>query len=177
LLRCRACRDWPAGLQAVRAALHFKEPVPHIVHQLKYEGAFALARPLGRVLARQWRPLPQPVDLVTPIPLHEERLRQRGYNQSALLAHSLCETMEWSQQDGALQRTRHTRPQVGLDADARLRNVRNAFLVTHPGTVAGQHVLLIDDVCTTGATLVSAAEVLLEAGAATVSGYCVARAQ
>jgi ComF family protein len=164
-------------LLTIRAACHFQDPIPRIIHQFKYEGQFGLGRPLGRLLARQWRPLSPPVDVVAPIPLHPDRRRARGYNQSALLVQSLCETMEWTHQVGALERVQRTRPQVGLDAHQRRSNVREAFQVTAEAAVRDRHILLIDDVCTTGATLVAAGQTLLDAGARTVSGYCVARAR
>jgi ComF family protein len=126
-------------------------------------------------MAEQWRPGHRPVDLVVPVPLHPARRRRRGYNQSALLARSLCEKMDWTLSSAALQRVRATRPQVGLDAAHRAPNVQGAFQALESG-VRGQHVLLVDDVCTTGATLLAAARPLLAAGAATVSAYCLGRA-
>ncbi len=115
-----------------------------------------------------------PVDLVLPIPLHAERERKRGYNQSALLARAFSEGAALPYAEHALQRTRFTTPQVGLTAVERLVNVQDAFAAD--SCVQGRHVLLIDDVCTTGATMAAAANALLAAGARAVSGYCVARA-
>lgn len=115
-----------------------------------------------------------PVDLVLPIPLHAERQRERGYNQSALLTRDFCRLATLPYAEDGLQRTRFTTPQVGLTAVERLKNVQDAFATKVE--VAGKHILLIDDVCTTGATMAAAATTLYAAGAKTVSGYCVARA-
>lgn len=137
------------------------------IHALKYQGKWAIARPLGERLAvvladSGWQP-----DLITATPLHPARLQKRGYNQSAKLAEQLARRAGLPFREGAVQRTRDTRAQVGLNAAARLRNVSGAF-VAQPGIVAGKGVLLIDDVYTTGATLIACAEALREAGAARV---------
>ncbi|HRQ41784.1 MAG TPA: ComF family protein [Chloroflexota bacterium] len=165
----------PLPLKQIRAATVFTEPISTIIHKMKYEGAFGLGRVLADLMASAWAEWIIPVDMVAPIPLHPDREKKRGYNQSALLA-------RWfSQQSGQvyapelLKRTRFTVPQVGLNAEERAKNVQNAFAVAgYPFN--DKHVLLIDDVCTTGSTLTAAAQVLLEAGAAAVSGYCLARA-
>lgn len=142
---------------------------------MKYNGLFALAEPLAELMVEAWTRWQIPIDVVVPIPLHAERERKRGYNQSALLAKHMCQRLGLAFAPEALQRIRYTRPQVELSAVDRLANVANAFNA-RPSYVAGRDVLLIDDVCTTGATMVAATEALLTAGANTVSGYCVARA-
>jgi len=175
LLTCATCRSWPPRFTHLRAAFAFTDPLPRIVHRLKYDGYHALGRPLGALMAAEWRPGHRPVDLVLPVPLHQERLRTRGYNQSALLARAMCEKMDWTMDVELLQRVKSTRPQVGLDAAARAPNVLGAFAAAN-ASVSGRHLLLVDDICTTGATLLAAAQPLLDAGAATVSAYCLGRA-
>jgi ComF family protein len=123
-----------------------------------------------------WKNWQTSVDIVIPVPLHAERQKKRGYNQSALLVNVFCRENSLVSNQQILFRTRKTPPQVGLNAKERLTNVTGAFSVQNPHLVKGGHILLVDDVCTTGATLMAAAEVLLTAGANTVSAYCLARA-
>jgi ComF family protein len=113
--------------------------------------------------------------LVVGVPLHPQREKKRGYNQSDLLAHHFCEQVGLAEDKKALQRVRNTSPQVELGAKERVLNVANAF-VADSIRVREKHILLIDDVCTTGSTLKAAAEALMAAGARRVSGYCLARA-
>ncbi|GJM41602.1 MAG: hypothetical protein DHS20C20_18840 [Ardenticatenaceae bacterium] len=126
------------------------------------------------MMAEAWSSWQMPVDFVLPIPLHAERERKRGYNQSTLLTRAFCKHVMLPYAEDALQRTRFTTPQVGLSAVDRLKNVQDAFQADV--RVVGKHILLIDDVCTTGATMAASANALYAAGAQTVSGYCVARA-
>jgi ComF family protein len=122
-----------------------------------------------------WPAWEEPVDVVVPVPLHAARQRERGYNQAELLAQKMERELKWQVETAALKRVRRTRPQVGLNSSERHANVRGAF-VTEPNLVQGRRILLIDDVHTTGATLDAAAEVLLAAGANSVSAYCLAGA-
>lgn len=172
---CPICRRRPLPLQQVRAPLLYAEPLTHVIHKMKYNGLFGLARPLADLMARGWPAWQRPIDLLVPVPLHPKRAKERGYNQSTLLAQHLGRRRDLPVNDKALRRTRHTRPQVGLKADERLANVSGAFAAT-AAPVHGKHVLLIDDVYTTGATMSAAAEALLTVGATAVSGYCLARA-
>lgn len=142
---------------------------------MKYEGAFALAEPLGDLMATAWPRWQTPVDLVVPVALHPERERKRGYNQSTLLARRLSCKLGWQMLPESLQRTRDTRPQTRLSGSERLQNVQRAFQAQRD-IVTGKHILLVDDVATTGATLAASADALLAAGAVSVSGYCLARA-
>ena len=172
---CLDCHRHPLPLQQIRAAVLFDGPIPRIIHQMKYNGLFALAEPLAELMIEAWARWQIPVDVVVPVPLHAERERKRGYNQSALLTNHLCRRLNLAFTPAALQRVRYTRPQVELSAAERLANVADAFKA-NPVAVAGADVLLIDDVCTTGATMIAATEALLAARAKTVSGYTVARA-
>ena len=175
VIHCRRCQERPLPLNQIRAAVLFEEPVAHLIHLMKYEGYFALAEPLADLMIEAWPRWQTAVDLVLPIPLYPGRERKRGYNQSELLTRRLSAKMGWATSQTALRRLRRTRPQVGLDADARRHNLQNAFTAV-ADELAGKHILLVDDVCTTGATLVAAGEVAAAAGAASVSAYCLARA-
>lgn len=175
VLRCHACRTRPFPLRQIRAATLFAGPVPRIIHQFKYRGAFALAEPLADWMAEAWPQWQTPVDLMLPIPLHCERERERGYNQSDLLVRQLAARLGYATDAGALSRPRQTQPQASLRAAARQNNVRGVFEAS-PARVTGKHILLVDDVYTTGATLREAGLALVTAGAASVTGYCAAQA-
>jgi ComF family protein len=114
--------------------------------------------------------------ILAPVPLHAARLKERGYNQSAELAQNLATQWRLSCLPvDVLQRTRATESQVTLDHAARQTNVTGAFGVAEPSQISGMTVVLVDDVCTTGATLDACAAALLAAGAAAVDGVTLAR--
>jgi ComF family protein len=149
------------------------------IHRLKYKHSRHLARRLAGLLAADFPLLaaagcPAP-DLIVPVPLHPFRERQRGYNQSQLLAVALGGARRLEVSSSALTRLRDTPSQTQLSRTARARNVRDAF-AADPRLVAGRHVLLIDDVTTTGATLAECARALRVAGATSVYALTVARA-
>ncbi|MGD1993582.1 MAG: ComF family protein [Anaerolineae bacterium] len=115
------------------------------------------------------------VDVIIPVPLHPRRLRERGYNQAGLLARALGRRIDVPVWERAIERVRYTRSQMRLDAAARRRNVQRAFHCPD-GRVGERKILLIDDVCTTGATLGACAEALHRAGATGVQALTLARA-
>ena len=114
-------------------------------------------------------------DLILPVPLHPERLRQRGFNQALVLAKAFFPDQQAKIHSSALVRSRRTRPQTGLSGTARRKNIKGAFAVVHD-MVAGRKVLLIDDVFTTGTTVNECARVLCKAGAREVHALTLARA-
>lgn len=147
-------------------------PLADAIRRFKYGGRSELAGPLGELLAARARTHAGRVDLVVPVPLHRRRLRERGFDQAALLARPVaCEL--GVRLAFALRRTRHTRAQAGLGASARASNVRGAFAAP---PLSGR-VLLIDDVRTTGSTLAACADALREAGAEEVTPLVLARAE
>lgn len=105
------------------------------------------------------------VETVVPVPLYRKRLRQRGFNQSALIAGHMAGHIGAEPVIGSLAKVRDTMPQVGLSSAERRKNIRNAFEVQNSGAVRGRRVLLVDDVITTGATAGECSRVLKEAGA------------
>ena len=172
---CEKCRHSPPILNQIRSLFVFAQPLTKFIHQLKYKNKFGIARPLGELMAAHmphWFINP---DIIIPIPLHSARYRDRGYNQSELLAKPISKSHKLPLMSQALQRIRNTPPQAQLNAIDRQANVNGAFQVSGEA-VKGQNILLIDDVYTTGATLSAAAHALLIAGAASVSGYCLAQA-
>ena len=138
-------------------------PLDAVVHGLKYEGRRDLAPALGRLVARQTTP-----GLVAPViavPLHPTRRRERGYNQAELLARSAAVGWSLLAVTGVLERARATRPQARLPEADRAANLDGAFRVREPAWVRGRSWVLVDDVMTTGSTVLAAGEALLEAGA------------
>ncbi len=166
------------GFAYARAALRYGEIAREAIHAFKFGGRRGLANPLGDLLAGLGlRALPGAApDLLVPVPLHPRRARERGYNQALLLARRLERAWGVPVAAHALRRAVPTQPQADLDAAARRRNVRDAFAVQSPGLIAGRHVVLVDDVLTTGATAGECARTLSRAGAATVGVLTVARA-
>lgn len=156
------------------APLSYVRPLATVIHRLKYDGYFALARPLAEILVEAWPGWDNLPDVIIPIPLHARRLKARGFNQSALLAHYLAQQLNIPVDEQSLQRIRHTMPQVGLNPDERHQNVTGAF-ASDSAKIRHLHIVLVDDVYTTGATMRAAASSLIESGAATVSAYCLAR--
>ncbi|MEW6233213.1 MAG: ComF family protein [Chloroflexota bacterium] len=171
---CQFCASSPLRINGIRAVGPFVDPLRKAIHAFKYRNLRALASPLGALLADHLDRHPLPVDLIVPVPLHPRRLRARGYNQAGLLAQCLAEKSKLALAEKALVRARPTRSQIGLDAVERRANVLGAFACAD-GQVAGRRVLLVDDVCTTGATLESCAGELYHAGAAAVWGLTLAR--
>jgi ComF family protein len=145
------------------------------VWYLKYRNADDVARPLGDLLAAAAGAAGIAGDVIVPVPLHPSRLRRRGYNQADLIARriSAVSALPCLQ---ALSRTRNTKSQLSTgNRMGRFANMQNAFTVALPDAIRGKHVLLVDDVATTGATLGAAAHALQDAGATRVTALAVAR--
>ncbi len=172
---CDTCRDIPSHLDAIFSAAVFAHPLRAAIHDLKYNNGRALAAPLGQYMAAAWRSRGLSADLVVPVPLHAGRQAERGYNQAALLARVLATEVGVSLDERLLIRQRATAHQVGLGRADRAQNVAGAFNCT--GDTTGKHVMLVDDVATTGATLEACAVALREAGASTVTAFTLARAR
>jgi ComF family protein len=161
-------------LQDVRAAAHLSGPLRKAIHRFKYGGLRALSPVLGEMLYDCWDADPWPVEAIVPVPLHPQRQRERGYNQSALLARELARHTGLPVAEGTLLRVTPTPPQVGLQAIERAENVRDAFRCRNDA-LSGKRVLLVDDVLTTGATLRACAQALLQGEARAVWGLTLAR--
>lgn len=172
-LACGACLQRRRRLDAVHAAFVYDFPLDRLLPGLKFHDGLAAGRLLSRLLAQRFASLPQPQALV-PIPLHRSRLRERGYDQALELARPLARALQLPLLDTVLHRERATAPQSRLDASARRRNLRGAFAVRDARALP-EHVVLFDDVMTTGATLHAAAAALRKAGVRRIEAWVCAR--
>ena len=174
---CEDCLRKEPSCDMVRAPYLYEGGMMEAIHQFKYGGRSYLADSLGHLLTsfvKTW--LGRTDDCLTiPVPLHPKRLRERGFNQSLLLARHMASRLGTGLDFLSLRRIRYTQPQTGLKSEERRRNVRKAFEVKDKAAVKGRRVLLVDDVTTTGNTLNECARVLKRAGAENVFGLVLAR--
>lgn len=172
LRRCQ-CDSTPSDLSRVRSVGPYAGWLREAIIRFKYEGEWARAEHFGPLLAQVVLDLVPSHGLV-PVPLHPRRYRQRGFNQSRLLAEHVGRLVDIDVRD-LLVRQRMTDPQARLGAAARVVNVEDAFALRRDAAIAGQDFVLIDDVITTGSTLAACAKVLRDAGAREVSVATLAR--
>ncbi len=181
--KCGLCRRLDPPYSKAVAYGSYSGGLRDLIHLLKYEQVRPAAAVLGRMLAEAVGALApvfrEAAVLVTPVPLHSSKLRQRGFNQSELIAKAALKLnrAEGKLQfhDGILERRRETQSQIGLSRHQRRENVRGAFAVAKPEQVGGREFLLVDDVLTTGTTVSECARVLRHAGASKVFVATVAR--
>jgi ComF family protein len=166
----------PDHCDSIHAVALFQGPVRDAVHQLKYQHRPYLAHSCAALMLPVARGLPT-ADAVMAVPLSARRLRQRRYNQSEWLARHIASALAVPLLSGAVTRVHGNTQQVGLDAGARWENVRRQFSI--PGrnieSISEKHLLVIDDVVTTGATLQALARILKKSGAKTVRALTLAQ--
>jgi len=171
---CHWCLQFPRGFESLQSPYRFEGPIRDAVHALKYRGVRAAADSLGGLMAEYLQTSTVNADVLVPVPLHPRRLRNRGYNQSALLARAISRRNALPMLDGHLVRIRNSRPQVEVTSrEERRRNIADNF--DCPRDASGLAMLLIDDVATTGSTLSECAYALKNAGASTVHALTLAR--
>ncbi len=175
---CPQCRRYPVeALDGVRSVALFHSGVlREAIHKFKYENMEILGKSLAPLLTTCYTINQMKAQVIVPVPLHTSRHKQRGYNQSAVLADYMAAELNLPVDTVSLVRQRRTKPQMSLSAAQRQLNVADAF-VCRTGTISGKAVLLIDDVCTTGATLDACAAALKRAGALSVNALTLARAE
>jgi len=172
---CPNCVDWQAEIDGIRSPFRFDGVMRQAIHQLKYKSLRALTGILAELLSDYLAANSVPGEVLVPVPLHRKRLRERGYNQSILLAEKLGELVGLPVVNDCLIRERHAPPQARASTvEERRHNVAGAF-ACRDHRLQGKQVLLIDDVSTTGATLDACAAVIKSAGAASVWGLVLAR--
>jgi ComF family protein len=178
-LFCRECERWPPRLRAARSACLLLPPADRVVHQLKYRGWRALAEPMAQRMAGLTLPADVSAEAraVVPVPTTRRRRRERGYNQAELLAAAFAR-LTGRQLLLALERTSAASSQTNLQPVERGANVTGAFrsVASAAGGLRGAHVLLVDDVLTTGATAAECTRTLVEAGTRAVTLVTFARA-
>jgi ComF family protein len=167
-------RDEPQADGAVAFA-RFGGAIAKALKRFKYEERADLARPLGHLLRRAVVDAGIGADIVVPVPLHPRRLAERGYNQSALLARAVANELDVPFAPRALERCRQTAQQARLGRAERLENMAEAFDVRDKRIVSMRSVLIVDDVLTTGATLLACRQALEKAGAREITTVCLAR--
>ncbi len=182
---CGACLKTPLKLGRVRAAAEYKGIVRDAIQLFKYHSKLAMAKPLERLLFQTFLQYYEnlPIDLIMPMPLHRSKMRKRGFNQAYLLSRNFKKLYyqgfrrppSWDMDLKSLVRIKKTESQTGFDIEERKKNVRNAFKIVREDLVKGKHILLVDDVFTTGATCNEAAGELLRHGAERVDALVLAR--
>ena len=171
---CRGCRQLSPALNSVRVAFAYDGAARNAVLQLKFRSGRHLVPLMAMLLRRELRTRPLQADVVVPVPLARSRLKQRGFNQAALLAHHVADFAHAQLVTDVLERDPRP-PQQSLDAAARLANLHDAIRCSAPAYVTDRRVVLVDDVVTTGATLSACAEALAKAGAARITAVAFAR--
>lgn len=177
---CSECRGRELYFDGVRSVGTYEDPLREAIHQLKFSGHSVLAPELAELMVKFYMEQPAyygigSMDLLLPIPIDRARQRERGFNQSQLLARPVAAAARKPLLTNVLVRSRRTPPQSSLSYDERLVNLQGAFAVARPDAAVGRKILLIDDVYTTGSTANEAARVLKEAGAAEVYVFTLAR--
>ncbi len=172
---CGDCLESPPAFTSVRSYAVYEGIIAGLLKQLKYNQDTTIL-PLIRELNDQFLALlPSGIDLILPVPLHKSRLRNRGYNQSLLLARAMFPDHRAIIVPDVLKRVENTVSQTGLSRKERADNLRDAFKIMHPRYVREKNICLVDDIYTTGATINECAKKLIKYGACEVHGVTVAR--
>lgn len=171
---CGPCLLKPPAYDHAIASLTYAPPIDRLIGQLKYHQRLSTCRSFAQLLEKQITRFESPLpDALVAVPLHQQRLRQRGFNQSLEIARPLARLVNRPLVTDLVKRHKATTPQTGLSGVARRKNLRGAFSVTRP--VAYRHLALVDDVMTTGSTAQELALTLKKAGATRVDIWVVAR--
>jgi ComF family protein len=171
---CGECIKQLPSWDEAKSPLAYAYPIDKLVQRFKFEGDLSTGRLLGSLLADYLAAGGDRPDCIVPVPLHPSRLKERGFNQAVELARPISKRLRLRVRLDLCARIRATEVQSRLDAAERKKNLRDAFAVT--ASVQGMHLVLLDDVVTTGATAETLAHALREAGAARVSLWSVCRA-
>ncbi|MFO7865993.1 MAG: ComF family protein [Candidatus Aminicenantes bacterium] len=177
---CRDCLEEAPSFSCHRSCGPYSGKLRDVILLFKYRKYRVLGRPLAEFIQLNLcgrRELWGGIDLVVPVPLHKKRQRERGFNQSLVLARHLASWLNYPLASKILSRPVFRPPQTALRAGERRRSVRGVFSVKNPAKLTRKTVLLVDDVCTTGATLEECSRVLLQSGAREVRAVTLARTE
>ena len=165
---CGACLQHPPYYTKARSVFLYEPPLPALVRAFKFNHDMVSLTGLKELLVDKDFGEYEECDLIIPVPLHSKRLKERGYNQSLLLAKTFFPRSIEKISSNILVRERHTRPQTTLSGDKRRKNLAGAFVVHSKNEVVGKSICLVDDVYTTGTTVNTCSKVLRDAGAASI---------
>lgn len=165
-IMCVDCLYAGYHFEQAASVMHYTPDIKRLIHRFKYGGISYLSRIMGWWMVEAFKQrCGWDVDIIIPVPLHPKRQRQRGFNQSALLAKEIGKNTGVVVDEHVLIRNKYTPAQAGLDKFQRMHNLRDAFAVKDPSVVKGKVILLVDDVFTTGSTVDECSRALLKAGA------------
>jgi len=172
---CPTCRR-KATLTGIMIAAYYETPLKEIIHNYKYKMVKDLSEPLADLLINHLQKFALPSNpLILPVPLHQKRLKEREFNQAALLGKKIADIFGLDFDDELMIRKINTKPQINLSGLERKENVKNAFLCINPQKVYKRNIILVDDVCTTGATLEACGVELRKYNARQIWGLVLAR--
>lgn len=177
--RCPECLDGPVYYDAARSVVSYYDPVIHnCIHDLKYRFHSKLANDLGEMIQKEFESFcrDKELDAIVPVPLHKQRLRYREFNQSALLARKLSQSIGVPIREDIVWRVKKTKPQSQLNAEQRKINPAGAFKLASPASVQKQRLAVIDDIYTTGSTINEVCATLRRGGADYILVITLARA-
>ena len=162
---CIDCKLLERSFEKVISVFWYSDKIVAKVHQFKYENAKYLAQPFANLMFKKWQEQNIDFDYIIPVPICDKRLKARGYNQSELLANEFSKLINKPILKDYLKRIKETQTQVELDKQERAENLKDAFQMVKRAGIRNKTILLIDDVCTTGATANECAKKILSAGA------------
>ena len=172
--RCLSCKGRETHFEKARSVFRYEMPVNALIGALKYEGKRYLAEVFASYMASVYYASYFNCDFAVAVPMSEERLKERGYNHSELLAKKLCEIVKIPFDFGVIQKHKETSRQAELDAKSRAENLKGSFKILNKSAIANKRILLVDDVMTTGATVECLSELLIKGGAQSVCVLTVA---
>ncbi len=176
---CGQCQQSLPPIDYLISSLHYAYPVSYLVSQLKFQHHLVHAKIFAQLLLTTlqahslYHSIPLP-EIIIPVPLHKKRLRQRGFNQALEIARPISKTLAIPVSTGLIRRAKYTQAQSLLNAVERRKNLRHSFTLIKP--ISAQHIVLVDDVVTTGTTVYELAHLLKKEGVKTVGVWAVARA-
>ncbi len=171
---CKTCQTTPPAFDQLQSCAYYNGSLKNALHRLKYQRDIALAEVLAQYLIHKLIETGWTVDLITAVPSSRKRIRERGYNQAAMLAFPVVLAHHIPYKSTALTKVREAESQVGLSAEERKENVRNTFNA-NPAFVNRKKILLIDDIKTTGSTLQACSVALRQSGAREIYALTLAR--